>query len=127
MLLGAGGSRWTLTHPVHGIVLENVSLIRTKSFHLEFEVPLLVHDLKRASIILNNDLGLVQETTLVNALIVAAVNRILSTGDHLTVEQSLQRDVGGEHAVEFAEACLVRHWWERGIQGIKGGISILNL
>lgn len=96
-----------MTHPVQGVILENISLIGTECFHLEFEVSLLVGDLQRGSIILNDYLGLAQETTLVDALVVAPMDRILSAGEHLAVEECLKRDVGREQAVEFPETGLV--------------------
>jgi hypothetical protein len=80
-------------------MLEYVPLVRPKCTHLVLQIPLLVGHPDGTAVELYDDLGLMQEPPLIDAVVVATqVRRVPATGKHLPVEQVLERYVRRENA-----------------------------
>lgn len=79
-------------------MFEYVPLVRPKCSHLVLKVPLLVGHPDGTAIELYDDLGLMQEPPLIEAVVVATQMSLPATGQHLPVEQVLERNVRRENA-----------------------------
>jgi len=79
-------------------MFEYVPLVRPKCAHLVLKVPLLVRHPDGTAIELHDDLRLMQESPLIDAVVVAPQVRLPATCQHLPMEQVLEGYVRRENA-----------------------------